>query len=59
MMRQSDGLRPSDADMDFTSVLSLNRIGEPQDVAQLVEFLLSDKSSYIAGAVINIDGGWI
>lgn len=59
MMRQSDDLRPHDGDMDFGSLLSLKRIGEPRDVAELIEFLLSDKSSFITGATINIDGGWI
>lgn len=45
--------------MNFGSLLSLKRIGEPRDVAELIEFLLSDKSSFITGATINIDGGWI
>ena len=43
--------------MDFTSFLSLNRLGEVEDVANLIEFLLSDKSSFITGATLNIDGG--
>jgi 3-oxoacyl-[acyl-carrier protein] reductase len=59
MMRQSDDSRPSEGDMNFTKLLALDRLGEPEDVASLVEFLLSDKSSFITGAVINIDGGWI
>ena len=33
------------------------RIGTPQDVANLVSFLLSDKSDYITGQIIAIDGG--
>jgi NAD(P)-dependent dehydrogenase (short-subunit alcohol dehydrogenase family) len=59
MMRASDDDRPHDGDMNFSSLLALRRIGEVEDVANLVEFLLSDKSSYITGATINIDGGWI
>ena len=34
-----------------------HRIGEPCDVANLVSFLVSEKSSYINGQIIVIDGG--
>jgi NAD(P)-dependent dehydrogenase (short-subunit alcohol dehydrogenase family) len=34
------------------------RIGEPDDIAQLVLFLCSKNASYINGAAITIDGGW-
>jgi 3alpha(or 20beta)-hydroxysteroid dehydrogenase len=37
----------------------LGRLGTPQDTAQLVLFLASDESSYITGAEIGIDGGYI
>lgn len=33
------------------------RIGTPQDIANLVSFLLSDKADYINGQIIVIDGG--
>ena len=35
----------------------LGRLGQPQDVADLVCFLLSDKASYITGQSILVDGG--
>ena len=38
-------------------VTPLKRIGEPEDVANLVHFLVSDYSSYITGEVIHITGG--
>jgi len=34
------------------------RLGKPDEVAQLVRFLLDEKSGYITGAVYNINGGW-
>ena len=34
-----------------------NRFGEPQEVADLVSFLVSEKASYITGEIININGG--
>jgi len=37
----------------------LNRWGEPEDVANAVIFLLSDKSSYITGIDLVVDGGWL
>ena len=36
----------------------LQRIGKPQDVANLVEFLSSDKSNFITGQIITVDGGF-
>ncbi len=38
-------------------VIPLKRLGEPEDVAKVVYFLLSDLSSYITGEVINVNGG--
>jgi 3-oxoacyl-[acyl-carrier protein] reductase len=39
--------------------IPLNRIGEPEDVADVVVYLLSSNSSYITGQVITVDGGLI
>ena len=36
---------------------SLKRIGQPDDVASVVEFLASDASRWITGDVIAVDGG--
>ena len=48
------------ADLDEKELKKLvpaNRFGEAQEVADLVSFLVSKKSSYITGEVININGG--
>jgi 3-oxoacyl-[acyl-carrier protein] reductase len=37
--------------------IPLNRFGLPEEVAEVVEFLASDKSSYITGEVISVNGG--
>ncbi len=37
--------------------IPMNRIGEPEELAKTVAFLASDNSSFINGAVINVDGG--
>lgn len=36
----------------------MSRIGKPKDIANLVEFLVSDKASFITGQIIRVDGGW-
>ena len=38
--------------------IPLETLGRPEQVADAVEFLVSDRASYITGAVINVDGGW-
>lgn len=37
----------------------LGRIGTSDEVAQLINFLVSDKASFITGQVIGIDGGFV
>ena len=37
----------------------LRRWGQPQDVANAVSFICSDKASYITGINLSVDGGWL
>ena len=37
--------------------IPLRRLGKPEEVARVVQFLLEDESSYITGAVYTINGG--
>ena len=37
--------------------IPLGRLGEPEDVAAVVEFLVSDGAGYITGETINVNGG--
>lgn len=39
--------------------IPLKRIGKPEDIAKAVLFLVSDKSDYITGQTIIVDGGWL
>ena len=47
-------------DVDLTPVaerIPIQRIGQPEDVAEVVLFLASDKSSYCTGGEYAVDGG--
>lgn len=49
---------PSSEEQDKTpKKIPLQRLGEPKEVADLIEFLLSDKAAYITGQCIHVDGG--
>jgi len=36
----------------------LKRVGTPEEVAEVIAFLASEKASYINGAYIDVNGGW-
>ena len=47
----------ADANRDRTERVALRRLGTVEDCARVVEFLVTDLSDYVTGAVIPIDGG--
>ncbi len=49
----------SESSDDMKSVVPLGRLGTTREVAQLIEWLLSDGSVYISGTAQRIDGGWV
>jgi len=48
---------PDKAKEAMMQQIPMGRIGKPEDVAVAVEFLASDKASYITGQVIHVNGG--
>jgi 3-oxoacyl-[acyl-carrier protein] reductase len=53
MTEQNDGVNTD----YLIKEIPLGRFGEPSEVANLVNFLCSDESSYITGQTIHINGG--
>jgi 3-oxoacyl-[acyl-carrier protein] reductase len=41
----------------YAGLAALNRLGRPEEIADLVLYLTSDRSSFVSGQTINVDGG--
>ena len=46
-------------EQNFINMHLLRRAGEPEEVANVIRFLLSDHASYVTGANIPVDGGFV
>jgi len=55
-------IHPALADIPFPALIrsmsALGRLGQPDEIAAVVAFLLSPDASYITGTTIEADGGW-
>lgn len=50
---------PAEVTQERISSIKMNRVGNPEDIANVVLFLSSDMSTYITGQNIGVDGGMI
>ncbi len=39
--------------------IPVKRMGRPEEIAEMVVWLCSDRASYVTGAAYNVDGGWM
>lgn len=49
---------PEEVKLEMLKNIPLQRFGSPNDIADAVEFLISDKASYITGQVLSVNGGF-
>jgi 3-oxoacyl-[acyl-carrier protein] reductase len=50
---------PEELQKNITSKIPLTRVGQPNDVANVVAFLASTEANYITGQVLCVDGGMV
>ena len=49
---------PNDMKQAMASQMPIGRLGKDNEIANLIVYLLSEKASFITGAVVPIDGGY-
>ena len=54
-----DGVTTDEIEGRWAAQTSLRRLGQPEEFATLVVFLASERASYITGASIQVDGGFV
>jgi len=54
----NDSPDPPDTEAFLASKSVFNRLGTPEEVANIMFFLASDEASFVTGATYFVDGGW-
>lgn len=54
-----EGITSDEALHGMSDRLLIPRVGQPDDIAAAISFLLSDDASWITGTQLGVDGGWL
>jgi NAD(P)-dependent dehydrogenase (short-subunit alcohol dehydrogenase family) len=57
ILSREKGIDPADAEAAMVREMQITRVGEPEDVASLVAYLVSPEARLLHGTFIDIDGG--
>jgi len=49
---------PEAVRQEFLKQIPMGRFAKPEEIAETIAFLCSDKASYITGQIIHVNGGW-
>jgi 3-oxoacyl-[acyl-carrier protein] reductase len=44
---------------DLAREAGITRFAAPEEIAEVVSFLVSDRASYVQGTLMDVDGGWL
>jgi 3-oxoacyl-[acyl-carrier protein] reductase len=58
-LARSEGVAPEQIEERWTRQVPLGRLAEPEEFANVVAFLASERASYLTGASIAVDGGLV
>jgi 3-oxoacyl-[acyl-carrier protein] reductase len=56
-LAQERGISTDEAAGELARALRVARFGRPEEIANVVAFLASDRASYMQGAIVDVDGG--
>jgi 3-oxoacyl-[acyl-carrier protein] reductase len=56
---EREGVEPEEIQARLEASIAMGRLAEPEELAALAAFLASERASYVTGAAIAVDGGWV
>ncbi len=58
-LAKAEGLDPKQIQARWTNQVPMRRLGRPEEFANMVVFLASERASYITGVSVAVDGGFV